>query len=75
MSPELTPADALVAAAVLANWANHPGGVPTWAGIAQRLSEWANTHPAAPIPSENEPQRSDAALNPDQVNLALTKEV
>jgi len=28
-----------------------------------------------PIPSENAPQRSASALNPDQVNLALTKEV
>jgi len=53
MSP-LTPVDARVAASVFANWRNHPGGVPTWAGIAQRLSAWADQQPHTEHETEDE---------------------
>ena len=65
----LTPGEAIVLATFLEEHAK----LPHLVALVDRLRTWARQQ-ADPIPSENEPQHSRSALNPDQVNLALTKE-
>ena len=65
----LTPGEAIVLATCLEEHAK----LPHLVALVGRLRTWARQQ-TDPIPSENEPQRSGSALNPDQVNLALTKE-
>jgi hypothetical protein len=70
----LTPGEAIVLATFLEGHAK----LPHLVALVGRLRTWARTEPQTetdPIPSENAPQRSQSTLNPDQVNLALTKEV
>ena len=66
----LTPGEAIVLATFLEEHAK----LPHLIALVDRLRTWAREHPTDPIPSENEPQRSDSALNPDQLNIPLTKE-
>jgi hypothetical protein len=71
MAGPLTPVDARVAAAILTH---HPRRQPTWAGIAQRLTEWADQQPQTeheegempsqdgtfePQPGRMEPQKNE----------------
>ena len=70
MSP-LTPDRALAWAAI---FEAHPRRPPHWMAWVTELRTWAHETEIDPIPSENAPQRSRPTLNPDQVNLALTKE-
>jgi len=73
----LTPAEAIAVGVTLTT---HPRRLPHWQGWADRLKTWGQQQlqtehetETDPIPSENEPKHSGPALNPDQVDVPLTK--
>jgi len=64
----LTPGEAIVLATFLEEHAK----LPHLVALVDRLRTWARQQ-TDPIPSENEPKHSGPALNPDQVDVPLTK--